>query len=45
MEANAVHEDFDAPKWEKCFSIEVINQPENMASLTHPGDFIDYEND
>ena len=44
MEANATHEDSDAPKWE-CFSIEVIDQPENMASLTHPGDSIDYEND
>ena len=44
-EANATHEDSDAPKWEQCFSIEVIDQPENMASLMHPGDSIDYEND
>ena len=44
-EANATHQDSDAPKWEQCFSIEVIDQPENMTSLTHPGDSIDYEND
>ena len=44
-EDNAAHEDSDAPKWEQCFSIEVIDQLEHMAPLTHPGDSIDYEND
>ncbi|KAF5201926.1 hypothetical protein FRX31_008487 [Thalictrum thalictroides] len=33
-EANTAHEveKFDEPKWEQCFSIEVIDQPEDMAS-------------
>ena len=44
-EANATHEDSDAPKWEQCFSIEVIDQQENMASLTRLSESIDYEND
>ena len=43
--ANAAHEDYDAPKWEQYFLIEVIDQPGNMASLLHPGDSIGYEKD
>ena len=40
VEANATHEGYDQQG-----NMEVIDQLENMASLTHPGDSIDYEND
>ena len=39
-------EESDDIKWEQCFSIEVIDQPANMASIMHPTRVtgsIDYE--
>ena len=51
-EDNAAHEakEANAPKWEKCLSVEVINRPDNIASIIHQIDLnvdaascIDYE--
>ena len=51
-EVNAAHEakEADEPMWEKCLSVEVINQPDDIASIIHHNDpnvdaasCIDYE--
>nr|DAD25144.1 TPA_asm: hypothetical protein HUJ06_026608 [Nelumbo nucifera] len=53
-DVNVAHEakDVNEPKWDNCLSIEVINHPDNIASIMHQSDrnidatsCIDYEKD